>query len=433
MKRERHEAVQRDTAADAHARPRSPLAHALLAGSLVTLPLAARAEVITLHEMLGGAGSALRVMLAEAEYDAAEADWDRARSEKGWQLSIGAGYGRERDVIDETRAREFEAIRTQVSLSYPLLGAYAKQEREVEIAAGKVAEARIQRNAALKVAELHVEDVYAALWGAQESLEVVEAYLKTDPGPGARAGADRRRLARRRDEARARLERLVERKLPDVVVTTVQLPKIPELDAKRLEQDHPELAAIRAQHAGTRAQLNGSVWYGIDAAFDVTQRSLQDRSGGQAGNGLFANFTVSLPLTFHQAGLSERRKLRAEMAVLELELRDKSDEIVTAAHASEAEHLDLYDEVEAVAEKVRGAAQALRDAGARPAANALRNYYALALEEVEARMRFWRSHVAMRSYVPIGAAEPAPEPPGPTIADVGSRLAEPLLKAARGS
>jgi hypothetical protein len=397
------------------------------------LPLAARAEVITLHEMLGGAGSALRVMLAEAEYDAAEADWDRARSEKGWQLSIGAGYGRERDVIDETRAREFEAIRTQVSLSYPLLGAYAKQEREVEIAAGKVAEARIQRDAALKVAELHVEDVYAALWGAQESLEVVEAYLKTDPGPGARAGADRRRLARRRDEARARLERLVERKLPDVVVTTVQLPKIPELDAKRLEQDHPELAAIRAQHAGTRAQLNGSVWYGIDAAFDVTQRSLQDRSGGQAGNGLFANFTVSLPLTFHQAGLSERRKLRAEMAVLELELRDKSDEIVTAAHASEAEHLDLYDEVEAVAEKVRGAAQALREAGARPAANALRNYYALALEEVEARMRFWRSHVAMRSYVPIGAAEPAPEPPGPTIADVGSRLAEPLLKAARGS
>jgi hypothetical protein len=433
MKRERHEAVQRDAAADAHARPRSPLAHALLASSLVMLPLAARAEVITLHEMLGGAGSALRVMLAEAEYDAAEADWDRARSEKGWQLSIGAGYGRERDVIDETRAREFEAIRTQVSLSYPLLGAYAKQEREVEIAAGKVAEARIQRNAALKVAELHVEDVYAALWGAQESLEVVEAYLKTDPGPGARAGADRRRLARRRDEARARLERLVERKLSDVVVTTVQLPKIPELDAKRLEQDHPELAAIRAQHAGTRAQLNGSVWYGIDAAFDVTQRSLQDRSGGQAGNGLFANFTVSLPLTFHQAGLSERRKLRAEMAVLELELRDKSDEIVTAAHASEAEHLDLYDEVEAVAEKVRGAAQALREAGARPAANALRNYYALALEEVEARMRFWRSHVAMRSYVPIGAAEPAPEPPGPTIADVGSRLAEPLLKAARGS
>ena len=435
MRREQHPAVWQDAAADARARPRraATFAAAALAGTLAVLADPAHAEVVTLHEMLGGANTALNVMLAEAEYTAAEADWNRARSEKGWKLSLGAGYGRERDLIDETRAREFEAIRTEVTLAYPLLGAYAKQEREIEVASGKLVEARIQRDAALKIAELHVEDVYAALWGAQEGLEVVDAYLKTGPGPETRANADQRRLSRRRDEARARLEQLVGRKFPELLVVAVQLPKVPEVDPRRLGQDHPELAAIRAQHAGTRAQLDGSVWYGIDAGFDLTQTTLQDRSGGQAGNGLFAQFNVSLPLTFYQAGLSERRKLRAEMQRLELKLQEKSGEIVAAARDSEAEHLDLYDEVEAVSDKVRSAAQALRDAGGRPAAALLRSYYRLALEEIDARTRYWRSHVALRSYVPVGAAEPAPEPPGPTIADVGTRLAEPLLRAVRGS
>ena len=402
--------------------------------ALVATPRAATAEVITLPELVGSAGQGIKVGMAAAEYDAAYADWERSRSEQGWRLAIGAGYGQERDLIDETRSRDFEAIRTEVKLAYPLLGAHAKVERDIEIASGKVAEARIVRDAALKMAQLQIEDVYAALWGAQESLEVIAAYLNatrdTDTGGDSEARKDQRRLARRRDDARARLEQLTGRELEGLVVTGVQLPQIPALDPRRLEQDHPELAAIRAQYTSTRTQLDGSVWYGIDAGFDLTQSTIQDRDGGQAGSGLFANFTVVLPATFYQAGLAERSKLRAEMQFLELKLKDKSGEIVGRAQGTEAEYLDLADEVDTTTQKTRRAAEGLRNAGTGAGAQALRDYYQRALAEIDARTRYWRSHVAMRSFVPVGAAEPAPETPGPTVSDVGTRLAEPLLKVA---
>lgn len=418
-----------------------PLAWAAFALALVAAP-PARAEVVSLHEMLGHAGEALNVLMAEAQYDAAEADWERARSEQGWKLSVGAGYGTERDLIDESRARNFQSVRTLVKLAYPLLGAHALGERDIETASGKVAEARIRRESALKIAELQLEDVYAALWGAQEGLEVTDAYLllaqrrgpdSADPAGGnRRVSADHRRLSQRRDQARARLEELSGRKLADLIVTGVQLPTVPPVDVQRLQQDHPDLAALRAQHQSARSQLDASVWYGIDAAFDVTQSTLQDRSGGQAGNGLYANFNVSVPITFYQAGLSERRKLKAEMQFLELKLKDKSAEIASGARGAEAEYMDLHDEAEGAAERARAAAQRLREAGPRAPMAAVREYYARAMEEIDARTRYWRSHVALRSYVPVGAAEPAPEPTGPEITDVGTRLAEPLLKAAAG-
>lgn len=404
---------------------------------LVTLagtPSPAAAQVVSLPELVGSAGQSIKVSMASAEYDAAFADWERSRSEQGWKLAIGAGYGQQRDLIDESRSRDFEAIRTDVKLAYPLLGASAKLERDIETASGKVAEARIGRDAALKMAQLQIEDVYAALWGAQESLEVIAAYRSAtrdhDSAGDSEARKDQRRLARRRDDARARLEQLTGRELKGLIVTGVQLPRMPELDPRRLQQDHPELAALRAQHASARAQLDGSVWYGIDAGFDLTQSTIQDRDGGQAGNALFANFTVVLPVTFYQAGLAERSKLRAEMRFLELKLQDMSDEIVGRAQGTEAEYLDLADEVDGATRKTRTAAEGLRNAGSGAGSAALREYYQRALAEIDARTRYWRSHVAMRSFVPVGAAEPAPETPGPTVSDVGTRLAEPLLRVA---
>lgn len=408
-------------------------------------PRAARAEIVPLQELVGSAGTALGVLLAEAEYNSAYEDWNRERSEKGWKLSVSAGYGTERDLIDETRSRSFESIRTKVSLGYPLLGARAREEREVESAAGRVQEKRIQRDAALAVAGLEIEEAYATAWGAQEALEVIEAFLAgearfgsgdaDDAGTGyTRARRQARRIARLRTEAVSRLEQLTARKLPDFTAIAVQLPKIAGIDLKRLERDHPELATLRALHGSARSQLDGSVWYGIDAGFDLTQSTVQDRSDGQAGNGLFANFNVSLPLTFYQAGIAERRKLRAEMAGLELKLKEKGDEIIGGAEQAQAEHLDLFDEVETLTQRTQSAGRALRrDGGGDALARRARNYYVLAVDELDARTRYWRSHIALRRLVPVGAAEPAPVPPGPETTDVGTRLAEPLTRVARSS
>ena len=409
---------------------------ALLAAAVASVPSLARAEVVTLHELITRANAALEVLMAESEREAAYEDWERARSEKGWKMSVGAGYGSERVLIDERRAREFEATRTEVSITYPLLGSYAKQMRDIETAEGLLAMKKIEHGTAVKIAELEIEDVYAALWGAQEGLEVIAAFLGTekryddaeDSIAYSKARSERRRLKRRQSEARARLEQLAGVQLPDVIARPVQLPKMPDLDVKRLEQDHPELATIRAQAGSTRKQLDGAVWYGIEGEFDLTQATIQDQSEGQAGNSLSAMFTVAFPLTFYQAGAAERRKLEAQLRGYDYQLRDKRGAIIAKAHTTQAEYNDLVDEMEAVTQRTRLAGEALRRDGNAPAGRRVRDYFTLALEEVEARTRYWRSHVLMRSYIPVGLADPAPEPPGPEVSDVGTRLAEPLTK-----
>ena len=387
----------------------------------------ARADALSLHELLASADKALSILMAEADYTSAEAEWNRARAEKGWKIDVTAGYGKSRDIIDETRTRTFDAIQSKVGLSYPLLGAYARQEREIEIASGALQQKRIRRDAALRIAQLEIEDVYAAYWGAQEGLEVIAAYLgrDADDGDAARkASSERRRLKRRLEEARRRLEQLVGSKLPGLVAVGVQLPAMAELNTNKLLTDHPELAALRAEHASTRKQLDDSVWWGVNASFDLTQTATTEYERGQAGNDLFAHFNISMPLQFYEAGTQERRRLRADMEILELKLKGKGEEIVGKAQDAHAEHRELYEDLQGLTRRTQSLGQSLRRDGADDRRRA--DYFLLALDEVQARTRYWRSHVELRSYLVVGEAEPAPEPTGPTTTDLGTRLAEPL-------
>lgn len=394
-------------------------------------------EVITLHQLLGAADSSLEVRIAAAEAASADADWRRERAERGWKLAATAGYGTTRDIIDESRTRSFDAVQTRVGLTYPLLGSLAREDREVEMAAGLAEDKRLHHETARRIGQLQIEDVYAALWGAQEALQVVDAYLATlapgsadDDDSGARrARAERRRLANRAKEARQKLEQRVGRPLPGIVAAPVQLPVMPELDTRRLEQDHPELAALRNQYRSTRQQLDDSVWWGVDASFDLTQSTITDRDDSQAGNSLYANVNLTLPLTFFESGTQERRRLRSELEALELKLKAKSGEVVGSAQGLQNEHRAIAEEVEDLAARRQRAAKRLRQAGdPDPArlAQRRRDYAELALDELDARTRYWRSHVELRSYIPVGAADPAPQPTGPTVTDLGRELAEPL-------
>lgn len=393
-------------------------------------------RVITLHELLGAADESFDVRIAAAESAAASADWKRERAETGWRLGATAGYGTQREIIDETRERSFDAIQTRVGLSYPLLGTLAREQREVEMAAGVAQDKRLKHQSARKIAQLEIEDVYAALWGAQEAIEVIDAYLAPltpgstdddDSGPR-RARAERRRLAQRVTEASAELQRRVGRPLPGLVAAPVQLPTLPELDVGRLEADHPELAALRNQYRSTRQQLDDSVWWGVDASFDLTQSTITDRDDSQAGNALYANLNLSLPLSFFESGTQERTRLRSEMEALELRLKARSGEVVASAQALQSQHAAAAEDVADLEARVKRAARRVREAsesGANVAARR-RDYAELALDAIDARTRHWRSHVELRSYIPVGAADPAPQPTGPDVADLGRSLAQPL-------
>lgn len=392
--------------------------------------------LITLHELLGAADTSVDVRIAGAEFDAAEADWKRERAESGWKLAATAGYGTTRDIIDETRTRSYDAVQTRVGLTYPLLGSLAREQREVEMAAGVTEEKRLKHETARKIGQLEIEDVYAALWGAQAAIQVIDAYLAPlaagstdddDSGPR-RARAERRRLANRAGEAQRKLEQRVGRPLPGIVAAPVQLPEMPELDTRRLEHDHPELASLRNEYRSTRQQLDDSVWWGVDASFDVTQSTITDRDDSQAGNALYANVNLSLPLSFFESGTQERRRLRSQMEALELKLKAKSGEVVASAQGLQAEHRAVAEEVTDLAARRERAGKRLRQADTESGrlAQRRRDYAELALDEIDARTRYWRSHVELRSYIPVGAADPAPQPPGPTVSDLGRELAEPL-------
>lgn len=416
-------------------------------GLLLLLPAAASAGTLSLAELIADTEKSLSVRLAEAEYKIAREELDRQRAKRGWKLSAALGYGSFKDVIDETRSFEYDAIQSKAALSYPLLGSYAEEEREVEAATGALRDKRVKRDSARRLLQLEVENSYATYWGAQESLEVIEAYLATEDRLRRRAGEpellsgyrqahrDRERLYRLQNEARARLARLSGRKIEPFVAMTVRLPAVPEISSDRLRAEHPELAMLGAQIEGYRTQLDGSRWYGVAGAFELSQGSVQTQNRGQAGHGLVATISVQLPLTYFNAATSERNRLRAQIEALQLKQEQMLGEIEAAAGKARAEHTEQFENVEELTRQTQTLNQTLRNQYLRRAvpdesleslARRLREYYTLALEEIDYRTRYWQSHVGMRAFLLGSEASGPPEPTGPETTDVGTRLAEPL-------
>ncbi|HSW15290.1 MAG TPA: TolC family protein, partial [Solimonas sp.] len=428
---------------------------------LALLSLPASAEVLLLQDLAGDVPHAASVLQAQSELRGASSELERDRAEKGWRFTGAAGYGHIQDVVDEGRSISYQAAQAQLGLSYPLFGSAEKQTRAIQGAAGKVEEKRLRAEAARRLALLELETAYARYWGAQESLKLVDAYLGSEQmilprlqqrqekrlllgsqmldadAAYGRARSDRAQLLAVRNEARARLERLVGHALPgETEVRLALLPEPPEVPAAALPR-HPELAALRAQRDASETQRQGTNWYGFDGAFNLNANTVHDTTNAETGSSAFVGLNFSAPVSLGGVRRAERGRLQAEVETLDLRYRQRRDELL-AQMAGARDRLAQYrEDVSVAAQRTRAAQEALRERrmrsgvfaqdGIEELAARLQAYYGQANSEIDARVKLWLANIDARAFAMAVSDAAAQAPPPSEESDIGTRLAEPIV------
>ena len=434
----------------------------VISAAVVGLPSMTNAETLLPKDLLSDTDQALTVMQAGAEVDSAKSEWERDRAKKGWRAFASFGYANIHDVIDVGRTRDYNALQGRVGLSYPLLGSYEKDKRDVDTSAGKLEAKTAHMDVAHQMAALELESGYADYWAAQESLKVVDAYLANEQVmmPVLRlrqehrlmlqsqlldlqqgyeqARSDRLRFERLKHEAANRLSRLTNRSLGDFEARLMELPPPPQIEMDALMQKYPDLAALRAQRKSLQAELSHSGWYGVDSNFEVSQSGVEDLSANQTGGTTYVGMTLNAPLGIFGARRAERNRLQAEIRQVQLQERKRGDEVTAQVQNSQEEWKQLSGELEAADHRTQASSEALREGalrakalesqGIEPITLRLHDYYKAALAQIDAQLKAWQANIDVRGYAYASAAA---ETTGaiPRSSSLGSDLADPILRA----
>jgi len=420
---------------------------------------------LPLSELLGNSDKALTVLEAEASAESSRQEVERERAESGLRFTIGGGYGIVRNIVDTNKAFTYPAAQAQAGFSYPLLGAAEQSDRRIDAALGKQHESEIKANAARNLAQLEIESAYARYWGAQESLKVVQAYLGSEPlvmpklqlraqhklvlqseALDAQAGyatarGDAVRFKGTEDDARSRLERLSGRELGGFTAQGVQLPPVPAVEVESLLARHPDIAALRAQRDALQAQLNDTTWYGMEASFDITGAGSKDLSnqpngGGPYGGTAFVGLNFKAPIGVFSARSAERKRLRARMEELRLQIQDRGQQLGGEVLSAQHQLAQSQQDDEQVGQRVQASSESLREGylrgnvfaeeGVETLSRRLQTYYKAALEEIDGKVKTWLANITVRGYAVADALNAQSSSDAPS--ELGAQLADPIIQ-----
>lgn len=429
----------------------------LMAGLIVVTSPTAHGETLLPKDLAADTDQALKVMLANSELDSAKYELERNRAKKGWRAFANVGYSHINDVVDIGRTRQYDAVQGRVGVSYPLLGSYEKDKRDIDVASGKVAEKTARMDVAHMMAALEMESAYADYWAAQEGLRVADRYLENEnalmPNLHVReqnrlmlrsqmlaiqhdydqARSDRARFERQKHDALNRLKRLTSRDLGEFDARLVELQAPPPVQMEVLLQKHPDLAALHAQRQALQEELGHSGWYGVDSNFEVSQAGVQDLTASQTGGATYAGLTLNAPLGIIGARRAERQRLQAEITRVQLEERLRGDELTAQVQSTEDASRQMMDGIESAGSRTKAAAEALREGALRSRtlgsqnletiSTRLHDYYTAALADIEARTKAWQANIDLRAYAYVASNEP---PPTSAAVDVDEALMAPF-------
>lgn len=430
-------------------------------GLALAIGPAAGAPQVELPELLADSANAASVLEAEAETESARDEVARERAAGGLRVTLGGGYGLVRNIVDTNRAFTYAQAQAEAGFSLPLLGSAEKTHRNVDVALGRQGESSARAANARRLAAIEIERDYAAYWGAQESLRVIDAYLATEdrlvPKLRMRAQSrmmlqsdlldaqsayeqardDRWRMQRIEQAAVSRIHLLTGRDLDDFEAVAVDLPQIDTVDVDRVVDRHPELAVLHAQEDSLQRQRSHSFWYGIDASVDVVGTGVKDMSqGGPNGGTALAALNVTMPISLFSVRSAERRRLQAEIDAAHQRYWERSQELVGEVKAALLLQQQAGQQESAAASRQQAAQEALREGtlrgdvfaqeGVEVLSRRLRTYYSMALERLDARVKSWQANADLRGYANIGAADTAPLPQSDHSAALGAELAAPL-------
>lgn len=418
----------------------------------------AHAEPVSLDLLLSDTQNAASILQAESALEGANHELQRDRSRKGWQFTGALGYGVIRNIVDENKAITYPGAQAQIGFMYPLLGASEQQKRAIDADMGKVQEKEVRLEEARRRAPLELESNYARYWGAQEALVVLDAYLASESTVTSRlrmrqqkklmleskmmdllsgyasARSDRAQLLRVRDQTRSRLTLLTGRPLAEFSARSVALPKLPSTTNKDTFLRHPDLLTLDAQSRSLKAQLDNSSWYGMDAGLSIMAAGNNDQRNSQTGGTGFIGFNFNAPISMFSVRREERRRLQSEINAIDLQKRQRGEELKLEADAALGKLAQADSSMEIAEQKTRASVTAVRERqlrsnvfseeGVETMSQQLRDYTIQALSDIDSRVQAWQANIEARAYLQAG--DDNIMIPKTADSTLGAQLAEPL-------
>jgi hypothetical protein len=419
---------------------------------------AAYAEPVSLDLLLSDTQNAVSILQSESALEGAHHELERDRSRKGWQFTGSLGYGAIRNIVDDNRSISYPGAQASLGFTYPLLGASEQQKRAIDIDRGKVREKEIRLEEARHRAPLELESNYARYWGAQEAMVVLDAYLATEPTVSSRLRMraqkklmleskmnellsgyasgrnDRAQLVRVLDQTRSRLTLLTGRPLAEFSARSVSLPKLADSADKDAFLRHPDVVALGAQSDSLKAQLSNSGFYGMDAGLSVMAAANNDQRDHQTGGTAFVGVNFNAPISMFSVRREERRRLQSEINSVDLQKRERAEELRVDANAALGRLAQANDSMEIAGQKTQAAAAAVRerqlrssvfsDEGIEAMSQQLRDYTVQALSDIDSRVQVWQANIEARAY--LQTSDDSVTVPKTADSTLGAQLAEPL-------
>lgn len=390
---------------------------------LVLLAPAAGMETIALTELEEGIAGAPPVLVAAAALEESLARLEREQAAAGLQILGSGGTGRYREPTDENRVRDYNQAYGRLALRYPLLGTRDQERLDILAAEAKTWEQREQMEEARLTGLKVLREAYIRYWGGARRLALSEAFLE-DRAAVARALEERREegflldadlqeflstfdLAERnlahdradRKRALAIINLLMRarytafRCLPPVLPPACR-------DEERLTaailDAHPEIVRLRGRVDHQMGVLKLNPLSDLDAHADLAGFASQDFPDGEAGYGVALTFNFQMPADMGQTVSARRRMARAALRQRQLELEQRSGELLAEARESLARLQAAESNLTFARQRTRAALETLRE-------NTLRRgflpgdsieklqqsrfrYYQTALDQVEAEV-----------------------------------------------
>jgi hypothetical protein len=403
---------------------------------LIVLAANVTAEVRTLAEFYPRLDQAASVLKAEADLQAQRSDLLAKESQQGWEMFGGVSAGYQKSPFAREPFGRYVDPTARIGLRYPLLGSAEKQQRVVEDASTQVRIEHIRLDWSRRLAQLFLEENYAAYWGGQRMLalndayaglrEVMEGVLSRRREAGLLLESDRfeflsnfeqadyARLGFSDSQGQAlmRLAHLIDADVePFEAVRPVLRPiaGTPELD---IEQ--PDLKILQAQIEYLERAVATERWQGVDSDFTLTQSGgsaipLPATSETQFGYGAVASLNVRMPLQIVTYQRAEQSRLRSQIVGLRTEYTRRSQELDIEFRSAVNRYQRLGQQINFQRARLDAARESVRERYLRLNAldedvlekyiQAVSAYYRVAVDYVDAETEQWKAHVRLRQFV----------------------------------
>ena len=405
------------------------------------------AQMVSLSELEAKVNAAPQVLVAAAELDRQGNLLEREQAVTGWKVFGSVSNGTFQESTDVNVTRQYNQAAAKMGLRFPLLGTRMREQLNILHAESKALESRHKVDLATRISLTELRSQYVNYWdnlrrielseGFLEGRERVERWLAARTSQGFLLDADRQEFitafelaVRNIANAQTIIKRamgvmnlLTGSDLGEFVPIRPILPP-PCTDENRLKSrlidSSPELLIRRGLVDEQRNALKLGRKGEIDGSLDLAGSGSLDYPDVEPGYGLALSLNVQFPAGIRKAGEARQRASLAALRKAQLELDQKTGELLLDAVSSLGEYHAAHANLRFAHQRAKAAQESLREARLRAGSlpgdtleklqqSRFQNYQT-GLDSVDAEARMLQAHAALLQFDPEGCGEPSMTP-----------------------